>query len=478
MKRQQFELNFNNEKNRFHSALKDGKFSIFFEINTPSRDCDLSTVLSRLGACSSALETDKFHSGFAITDKRYHNDRYNILDFASEFCPNDRDKHILFISGRNSEQDEIQETIEACRRLGFANIVPVSGGTLLGENARDIRKNRSTESIDILNDLQRNNNNQDFFPGCVVNPSKYTSSDMFSQYCKLMKKLNLGANFIISQAGWDLPKYQELRWFLEKREYYTPTLARILFLKPELTESIVSGAYPGLHISPDFLSILQKESKFGYTQFMSAQWRRIQFCAAGLHFLGYSGIVIAGLENASEMKTAIGKINEALKEFTNFDDWKSAYLNYLARSEMAPYPHRLYAFNGLFKSAYADENEVEENNIKIPECSKMEKIKFSLAKRIFTEGAQKHGKILSPLKRLLVGCTKCKSDRCYLEDTHFVCPKLCPKGLRNGPCGETKADGSCELSKNECIHSKILRIANWQKELDSLEEKYIPNINA
>ena len=49
-----------------------------------------------------------------------------------------------------------------------------------------------------------------------------------------IKKLNFGANFIITQAGWDLLKHQELRWYLEKRGFYEPSLARILFLKPKL----------------------------------------------------------------------------------------------------------------------------------------------------------------------------------------------------------------------------------------------------
>ena len=473
MQKQQFELNFSGRNNRFHKELKKGNFSVFFEINTPARDCDLSTVLSRLEACTLLLEnTEEFHAAFAITDKRYYPDRYNILDFASELCTKDRDKHILFLSGRGVDQKEMHETVEACNQLGFTNIVPVSGEGLLDENIRGISKVCFTESVDALYHLKEKYSTDDFFPGCVINPFKYTPSDLYSQYYKLIKKLNFGANFIVTQTGWDLLKHQELRWLLERREYYVPSLARILFLKPDLIEPIISGAYPGIHISPDFLSILRRESKFGYTQFMAAQWRRIQLNAAGLHFLGYSGIVVAGIENAPEMKTAITKISEALKEFTNFNDWKEAYLNYLARSEMAPYPYRFYAFRNLFKDAYVDIT--KESNITLPECSKLEKIKYLTAKKIFTGPKQKNKQILFLLKKFLGGCVRCKSNCCYLPATHFVCPELCPKKLRNGPCGGTKADGSCELSGKECVHSKIFRIANWRKELDFLEENYIP----
>jgi methylenetetrahydrofolate reductase (NADPH) len=198
----------------------------------------------------------------------------------------------------------------------------------------------------------------------------------------------------------------------------------------------------------------------------------MQLYAAGLHFLGYSGIVVAGIENAPEMKTAISKISEALKEFSSFDEWKGAYLNYLARSEMAPYPYRFYAFKDLFKDTYVDV--AEENSISLPECSKLEKAKYLIAKKIFSDLQQKSRKTLFPLKKFLAGCVRCKSDYCYLAATQLVCPELCPKRLRNGPCGNTKANGSCELSNKECVHSKIFRMANWRHELDFLEEKYIP----
>ena len=473
MQKQQFELNFNENKNRFHKALDNGEFSVFFEINTPARDCDLSTVLSRLKPCASVLEkTKEFHAGFAITDKRYYQDRYNILNFASELCIEDRDKHILFLSGKGIKQEEMKETINACHSLRFTNIVPISGGKLLDESPHNIRKVCFTESVDALCHLKKKYSIDDIFPGCIVNPFKYTPADLFAQYYKLIKKLNLGANFIVTQAGWDLLKYQEMRWFLERRERYVPSLARILFLKPELIESIISGHYSGIHISPDFLSILRKESKFGYTQFMAAQWRRVQLYVAGLHFLGYSGVVVSGIENAPEMTTGISKISEALNEFASFSDWKEAYLSYLARSEMAPYPYRFYAFKNLFKDAYVDA--AKEGSTIIPGCSKLEKIKYFTAKKLFSGPQQKNRKTLFPFKKILVGCVGCKSNHCYLSSTHFVCPELCPKKLHDGPCGETKADGSCELSSKECLYSKVFRIANWQKKLDLLEEKYVP----
>ena len=38
----------------------------------------------------------------------------------------------------------------------------------------------------------------------------------------------------------------------------------------------------------------------------------------------------------------------------------------------------------------------------------------------------------------LFGCRMC--GNCLLQETAFICPMECPKGMRNGPCGGVTAD--------------------------------------
>ncbi|EME69623.1 5,10-methylenetetrahydrofolate reductase [Paramagnetospirillum caucaseum] len=47
------------------------------------------------------------------------------------------------------------------------------------------------------------------------------------------------------------------------------------------------------------------------------------------------------------------------------------------------------------------------------------------------------------LKRRLFGCRMC--GQCALDATGMGCPMRCPKGLRNGPCGGVRSNGTCEL---------------------------------
>ena len=56
----------------------------------------------------------------------------------------------------------------------------------------------------------------------------------------------------------------------------------------------------------------------------------------------------------------------------------------------------------------------------------------------------------------LFGCQHC--GECVLSSTAFVCSQRCPKKMRNGPCGGTGEDGSCEVYRDrKCVWYTIYR---------------------
>jgi methylenetetrahydrofolate reductase (NADPH) len=66
-------------------------------------------------------------------------------------------------------------------------------------------------------------------------------------------------------------------------------------------------------------------------------------------------------------------------------------------------------------------------------------------------------RVLAATERLvkgpLFGCRMC--GNCLLQETAFICPMECPKGLRNGPCGGSTPD-SCYVDKSrKCIWYSI-----------------------
>ncbi len=58
------------------------------------------------------------------------------------------------------------------------------------------------------------------------------------------------------------------------------------------------------------------------------------------------------------------------------------------------------------------------------------------------------------IKVPLFRCQRC--GECILSSTAFICSQNCPKRMRNGPCGGTGEDGSCEVFPDrKCVWYRI-----------------------
>jgi methylenetetrahydrofolate reductase (NADPH) len=72
------------------------------------------------------------------------------------------------------------------------------------------------------------------------------------------------------------------------------------------------------------------------------------------------------------------------------------------------------------------------------------------------------------LKGLLWGCRMC--GNCLLQETAFICPMACPKGLRNGPCGGSTPEHCCVVESRPCIWYEIYSRAETMGRLEKLLE--------
>jgi ferredoxin len=71
-------------------------------------------------------------------------------------------------------------------------------------------------------------------------------------------------------------------------------------------------------------------------------------------------------------------------------------------------------------------------------------------------------------------CSECGD--CILNETGGICPvTLCAKGLRNGPCGGTRDDGTCEADpEKDCAWQLIFNRLRALGRLDRLRKIYAP----
>jgi methylenetetrahydrofolate reductase (NADPH) len=77
--------------------------------------------------------------------------------------------------------------------------------------------------------------------------------------------------------------------------------------------------------------------------------------------------------------------------------------------------------------------------------------KVSFGKRLLA-------KIELGIKGPLFGCRMC--GNCLLQETAFICPMECPKGMRNGPCGGITPEKNCYVDETrKCIWYAIYKRA-------------------
>ena len=76
------------------------------------------------------------------------------------------------------------------------------------------------------------------------------------------------------------------------------------------------------------------------------------------------------------------------------------------------------------------------------------------------------------IKGAIWGCRMC--GNCLLQETAFICPMECPKGLRNGPCGGSTPEHCYVDPTRPCIWYKIYERAEKMGRLDRLMEVLPP----
>jgi len=85
-------------------------------------------------------------------------------------------------------------------------------------------------------------------------------------------------------------------------------------------------------------------------------------------------------------------------------------------------------------------------------------------------GQRMRGRLELMIKGPLFGCRMC--GNCLLQETAFICPMECPKGLRNGPCGGSSS-GKCYVDHTRkcvwyAIYKKAVRTGREDRLLEIL----------
>jgi methylenetetrahydrofolate reductase (NADPH) len=299
-----------------------------------------------------------------------------------------------------------------------------------------------------------------FFAGAVVNPFKTREPDLMMQLCKLRLKVAAGAQFVITQIGFNLRKLHELKLYLERQGMgHIPVLANVYVPTGKIARMMQSGEIAGCRVTEEFVRRLENEKKAQRLEraaLMVAAVKELGF--AGAHIGGF-GLVHGDFQMIMQRAGTIGS------------EWR-ARMDELAFAS----PGDFYLFressDGL--SDGGSEYQTSAANVR---ASIVQQISESVYQHFIKNGslgAHFFGPRLKAAKgdsrnfwaRMLapatlyrkatlgcVGCGDCLQDHLNYAGCSM---RRCYKELRNGPCGGSRVDGNCEARPElPCVWNMI-----------------------
>jgi methylenetetrahydrofolate reductase (NADPH) len=283
------------------------------------------------------------------------------------------------------------------------------------------------------------------FKGCVVSPFKTTESEQGWQYAKLLHKTRAGANYIITQLGFDMIKFQEMMTFCRQYSVDQPVLANIFIPSLAVARAMAAGKIPGVVVSKDLPAVMEKEAKQGDSQ---ARLKRAASMISCIRKLGYQGVHIGGNGlSFADIRYVIDRVEKNTQK-----QHYNSKIHFQVNNSWS-----------LYKPDQKGQKNISETTL-LPGSRPGAVSLHLLAHQLLFSQQTFSGRLFkkfclfcaeSPartrmlqtveqgIKWLLFNCRMCGD--CTLAGSTYLCPQSgCPKRLVNGPCGGS-LHGFCEV---------------------------------
>jgi methylenetetrahydrofolate reductase (NADPH) len=323
-----------------------------------------------------------------------------------------------------------------------------------------------------------------FFAGVAFSPFKEMEAEVMGQYYKMRKKLDAGADFVITQVGYDARKLHEFLQWLNGRERPIPALASVYVLSYPVAKAMQGNHVPGCVVTPKLLSRLAAESESA-DQGRQARLDRAAKMYAVVKGMGYRGAYVSGQNMPVEsLEYIVGKGSELAP------NWRDLLPEFDFPQQNGFYFYERDAATGLNASKPAGKpQEPASPPVYVASsefhdlCFKPEGALFKPIQR-FMRYVDRSPRLYRPfhaferwIKSLLYGCKDCGD--CALFDAAYLCPvSQCPKDQRNAPCGGSY-QGWCEVypEEKQCIWVRAyVRLKSQGKE-DEIGGMIVPPCN-
>ena len=481
------------ETNRFRRALENKEFVYTLEL-VPGRGAGGKTIAEAMAAAERAVKGNLIHA-LSITDNAGGHPALFPNVLGREICSLGINP-IIHFTCKDKNRNQMESILYALDRIGIQNLLVMTGDyPLYGFEGKakpvyDLDCIQALHLVKTLNDGKCIDGKAPgggtdclpthFLKGCAVSPFKKLEAEVLAQYFKLWKKVESGADYIITQVGYDARKFDEVLRFMRQQGIRVPIIGNVYILNRPVARVMNRGDVPGCVVTHDLYRQIEEESR-APDKGKSARLTRAAKLVAVLKGIGYQGVHIGGPNLKYEDVEWV--IRKGQEFSAGWEEW--------AREFSYPQEGGFYLFT---------EDSATGLNTDVPNFRRLHprrkwgyRCMRLLHRFMFVPGAPLY-RIASWFFEKLDGtrweipfteleywikfatsrCMRCGD--CTLSEIAFLCPQSqCAKFLLNGQCGGSR-EGWCEVypGKKRCIYVRAYERLRAYREEESLKDGYIP----
>ncbi len=401
---------------------------------------------------------------------------------------------IIHFTCKDKNRNQMESILSSLDRIGLSNLLCMTGDFPLYGFEGHAKPVFDLDSTQLLNLIGHMNQGLDidgkapgggvrlpptqFVKGCTVSPFKKYESEVFAQYYKLHRKVALGADFAVTQVGFDARKFDELRRYMRLQDIRVPIFGNVYVPNRAVAGMMNRNAVPGCVVTDKLYQLYEEEAK-APDKGKAARLLRAAKLVAILHGLGYDGVHIGGPNLVyGDIEWIIGQGKQLAAR------WEE-----LVPEFSFPQKNGFYLFTKDEKTGL--NRDILANNSRRPRKVISHAIMRFFHHFVFTPGAPLYkpsrrffekidGTALADpvtefeygVKFITSRCRRCGD--CTLPEMAFLCPQSqCPKYLFNGQCSGSY-EGWCEVfpGKKKCIYVRAYDRLRAHGEEESLREGY------
>ena len=254
--------------NRFKESLLDpGTFSVTWEI-VPGRGAKEKAQEEAIATAKIAVKDPRIHA-ITITDCPGGNPAILAENLGKEILDIGIEPLVHFTC-KDKNRTQMESQLYAMARSNIRNLL-----VMTGDYVNNAYEGRAKPVFDIdpihccglLGEMNKGleyemgprkitNQPTDFFYGCAVSPFKSQESEQIAQYNKLVKKIrDGGAQFVITQLGYDMRKFHEVLQFMRLNNLNVPLVGNIYLLPLGTAKLMNRNGIPGCVVTDDYMDI-------------------------------------------------------------------------------------------------------------------------------------------------------------------------------------------------------------------------------